>query len=59
MNHRMLIAACLLLLIVLGGALIVMMRQRTVAAQRELAEANAQLARARMQAQPINQGMPK
>jgi len=58
MTQRLLIGTCLLL-IVISGAALALMRQQSVLAQRQIAEANAQLAHALAQSQATNQEMLK
>ncbi|MGO9924275.1 MAG: hypothetical protein ACLQIB_57490 [Isosphaeraceae bacterium] len=59
MTQRVLIGTCLLLLVVVCGAALALVRQQSVRAERQVAEANAQLAQALAQAQATNQEMLK
>lgn len=58
MAQRVLIGTCLLL-VVMAAAGLALMRQQSVLAQRQIAEANAQLAQALAQSQATNQQMLK
>ncbi len=58
MTQRLLMVTCLLL-IVISGAALALLRQQSVQAERQIAEANAQLAHALAQSQATNQEMLK